>query len=144
MLQYPTDGQARNGGYCQVPQTPPPFLEWLYESAVRVQDSKFVNNTAACATCCGGGLSVGLGGALVLSNTTVTGNFAGLFGGGALFGGVASGSGTCSVNITQGTLVQANIAKRSASQLAINCAGALAVDTSTIDLGVSEAEVRGL
>ena len=141
VVETPTNGQAVNIDYCSHTSPKPPFLEWQYNDSVVVSNCVFANNSAACRTCSGGGLVVGMGAEIAVLSSQFDGNTAGLFGGGALFGGVSAGSGTCSVRIGNRTRLRANVAKRGGSQLYMNCAGALTLSNATVMLGHSEAEV---
>ncbi len=67
-------------------QTPtdtcPYFWQYTHGVDVVMEDTTVANNSVACLSCSGGGVSFSSGGQYTLVNVTVTGNAAGQFGGG--------------------------------------------------------------
>lgn len=135
--------------YCDVQLMPPPqYRVWSSSLAVRIERSIITNNTANCSLtmCSGGGIamtqSASYGGSIILADSVIDGNSASTFGGGLYLGGPSSGSASCSVSITDGSIVSNNSATQAGGQVYNNCGGNFSVSGSNITMRDSATEVR--
>ncbi len=115
----------------------PAYYPYTFSVHVTVTSSAIIGNTALLS---GGGLSIGVGGLLTVSASTVVDNAASLFGAGILFGNLQSVS-TCGV-VLQGVNVSGNVATHGGSQLYSTCSAEATVINSTVMMVGAASQVR--
>ncbi len=120
------------------------FWNFTHDAQVFIDWAQVINNSAvggdAGGLRVGGGLYMGQGGALTLSNSIVVGNHATLFGGGLGLGG-GGGSETCGVALV-GCQLANNTADHGGAQLYMACAADLDVNATVMQLGTTGSQVR--
>jgi hypothetical protein len=114
-------------------------LQFAYGWLVSLSNVTLVGNSAASPSSIGGGLFIGPGGNVSISNSTITDNRAALFGGGVAAGG--QGDATCSLLVGNGTQLAGNDAGHGGAQLYTACQGSLALTFSTMQLSMTESQV---
>lgn len=112
------------------------FFPFNHSVAITLTNSTVTNNVAdGDVYACGGGVFVSAGAVLTISNSTITGNRAGQFG-----GGLAVGSGTGALRIISGSVLSGNSAKGGA-QLYMDGSADVFVSDSTIEMSVDDSQV---
>jgi hypothetical protein len=120
---------------------PPAYWPYAHGVDVFLMDVTLTDNTANCTLCSGGGLHMQSGGALSLSNVSVSACSASKFGGGVSLGSLGVPT-TCSVEF-QGCVVGNNSAGHGGAQLYNLCAGDAQVDNTAFLLDNNGTQVRG-
>ncbi len=105
-----------------------PLNYWPYDHSVSIliTGSMFDCNNASSPVSSGGGLHMSGGGMLFVTNSTLQGNSAGLFGGG-LSVGAGDISDTCGLQLASGTSVANNSAGHGSAQVFMGCAADMSV-----------------
>ena len=114
-----------------------------YGVIVLLSGSTIVDNDAACTTCFGGGLYLGPGGNLTVTNTSILGNKVGQFGGGCFLGVLAtsSSSSTCAAAFHSGSVLAGNVGSHGGAQLYSTCNGPLDFADSDVRMTTDASQV---
>jgi hypothetical protein len=115
-------------------------LQFTYLWTVSLSNVTLVGNSAASPSSAGGGLFIGPGGNVSLSNTTITNNQATLFGGGVAAGGQEDA--TCSLWVGNGTRFSGNSAGHGGAHVYTTCQGSLSLTQTAMQLSIGGSQVR--
>ncbi len=115
-------------------------LQFAYHWTVTLSNATLLGNSASSPSSVGGGLFIGPGGNVSLSNVTITNNQATLFGGGVAAGG--QGDATCSLWMGNGTRFFGNSAGHGGAQVYSTCQGNLTLTHAAIQLSTDGSQVR--
>ncbi len=120
--------------------TVPSYYPFAFANRILLQDSVVANNSASCATCSGGGVSLGPGGNVTVAGCVITNNSATVFGGGLLFGDLQSTT-TCAV-LFQDSVIATNRAGKGGAQLYSTCAGNGDMVNVSVAMVLGQSQVR--
>ena len=98
----------------------PTFLQSYHSVSVDVVNSTVDSNAAISGSSSGGGIFLGPGGSLTLSNTSCVGNSAVQFGGGLALGTGVLSQGSCGLR-TEHSALRRNVAHHGGSQVYVAC-----------------------
>jgi hypothetical protein len=126
--------------------TGPPFdgayayWNFVHSTSITVSNSTFHGNAATSVRSSGGGLHVASGGLLAIRNSTLSDNYAGLFGGGVSLG-TGDSSDTCALQLREGVALVNNVARHGGSQVSMGCAADMLLYGSNMKLTVNSTQV---
>ena len=136
LISTPVDPQPVLSCY-----TPPTYWPYVYTTTVTLTHCSIERNTAACLSCCGGGVSVSLGGHVTLVDTTVANNTSSQFGGGLQAGELGDSQSTCAITVSHGSVVQDNAAGRGGAQVYSVCHGDVLFADAAVSMTASASQV---